>query len=252
MPKSPSFPATFKMVQVEDVSIPIEKFQRLINEPRGRKLAREWAWENYDPIKLYETEDGYETYEGGHRVLAARILDLHELPALIYPITDIIAAQAFSRQSRNRRNISRYDEHKAGLFAGNDAAIQIEECVEGAGFKFVPVNTTRKSGIRAVGTIYQIVAERGLDHLARTLRFGKNVWPHSERVADGAFLAGLSEFLYFYEDRLGAASLQLLKEMAPGQFLSEAEGFQQKTRKSRVAAALRRASKVRKLPSVPF
>ncbi len=236
---------------MDEVRIPIDKFQREEPVPaKTERLAKEWNWLLYDPIKIYATDDGvYEVYEGGHRVEAAQMRDITHLLAIQYDITDVEAADAYTKQSRNRVNITRYDEHKAALWRGDESARSLEDVVIRNGFTIAARRQKGSMGIAAVATLYSMLRQYGAEHIGETLKYAAQTWPQDPRLNDGAFLDGLALFLSVYGDKIDDEVTALLAEVPISRLLSTAEGFQQRTRRGKVAATLREFSKLRKKPN---
>lgn len=250
---------TIRHIPLRDIYIAVNKFER--EEPvqkRVSRLAGGWDWPSYDPVKLYTpdfpNDEGrpYEVYEGGHRIRAALELGMTTLPALIFPINDLKAAQVFNDQDKFKVTVKRYDHHKALCFRKIPESLAIEATVVNNGFTIVPTNINGATMISAVGSIYNIARRTSVQHLSDTLAFAQEVWIGDQKLSDGGFLGGLAEFLDSYGDKVTPQAREKLSGLPITRFLAIASGYQQSTRRTAVASALRSNSGIRKDKKLSF
>jgi hypothetical protein len=247
------FAGRYRKVGTNEVIVPTDKYQRV--PTRVGSLVSSWNWTDYDAIKVYEIDGHYEVFDGGHRVEAAKKLYIDELPAMVYPIDDKQAAASFSRQNHNRRNITKFHVHEAALYHQDPVAMRIEEILDEEDFSFTSTNNGSGTKIQAVASIYSIFENTRYDGdqiLRDTLRFAKRIWPSDPKLADGAFLFGLAEFLNGYQNRITEEHEKNLRQIPINRLLEEAAGFQQSTRARRVAASLRKFAGLRKRKRYAF
>lgn len=248
---------------LNEVHIPFEKYQREeIYPKRIVKLENSWDDRQCDPIKLYPLKDSdllakglkYSCRDGGHRVCAAKGLGKTHLPAMLYrDMEDTEAATLYSKQAENIVPMTRYDKHKAAVYVKDPQAVEIEDAIKAEGFTFTASRSRSDLyKIASVSDVYVCVKDYGVDELRSTLRAIRSSWPSDPRRVDGAFIYGLTAFRHYYDGQLDQEGREKLEGHPVNNLLNEAQGYQQRTRRLKVARAIRALTKARKLPSAPF
>src|ERR1035437_7556974 len=154
----PKFPQ-IRDIRVADITIPVAKYQRDELDPKKiERLAENWTWPLYDPIKVYRVagESAYQVYQGGHRVRAAIQNKLKTLPATVFDLSDLEAAQYFNDQDVCHVAITRHDHHKTACYRGEPDSLAIDHAVTDNGYALSPTTVRGSNSIRAVGSIYAI------------------------------------------------------------------------------------------------
>jgi len=116
-----------------------ERYQRAISSERGQdvieRLARDFHWRRFQPPTLTPREGGrYAVLDGQHRVEAAKIVGLGEVPAYVVA-TDSLAEEADSFVAINggRVQVNPFQMHHAKLVAGDPDALAIKAACDKAG-----------------------------------------------------------------------------------------------------------------------
>lgn len=104
--------------------------QKLIN-----KIGMEWDWRLCITLIVSRRDSGLFVIDGQHRLEGARLrTDIQHLPCAVYTF-DTAAAEAelFVQANRSRRPMQRLDEFHAGILAGDEKTLFINNIVTEAG-----------------------------------------------------------------------------------------------------------------------
>lgn len=252
---STEFCSAIRLVDVDLIDIPESTYQRSPESTHSKKdeyLAENWDWGLYDPIKVYPVGGRYETYEGGRRTRAARTRKIKHLPAVVYPFTDQEAVKLFKNQGRARIDITRFNQYYAALYDGDPIAKGIQEVLKRHQYEATPRGGRNSHDISAIASLYKVVEGQDVGHLDYTLGVIREIWKEDRYASDGAFITGMGIFLGAYGSHLTDEAKRRLAEKPIANILATAKGHQQSTRSTRVAAALRETSKLRKLRKIDF
>lgn len=179
-------------------------YQRKLDGSTSQKLIREiaehWDWSLCLPLvvarRAADTPDGGGLFvvDGQHRHAAACLRgDIQVLPCVILEGSAVeIEARLFVRLNKQRRPISKLDEFRAAIAAGDEQACEIEDALARAGLRLASntnPDTWQPGELANVGGLTQAWKTHGgaasalaLEVLARAypgevLRFGGTIFP---------------------------------------------------------------------------
>ncbi len=136
---------------------PLYQRERVTSEATIRKIIAEWDWMACGSIWVAERRDNpgqYHVYDGGGRVLAARMIDeITELPCLVWT-TDgpVQEANAFRKVNTQRRSVTPFERHKSGILTGEHLPNLIQKMMDDCGYTLV--KSANKG--RTFGALYQL------------------------------------------------------------------------------------------------
>lgn len=118
-----------------------ERYQRPLqaaNWTAIRKIAAEFMWSRFSAVLVAPIEGGrYAIIDGQHRVHAAAMIGIKQVPAMIVMIRAEEQAKAFVDVNTKRVTIHPTAIYKAALAAGEDWAVRSEAAVAEAGCRLV-------------------------------------------------------------------------------------------------------------------
>lgn len=115
------------------------------------KLVKNWNDEECDPllINYRGDEDKFYIIDGGHRVSAARMLKMQELPCrILVNKSPKEEATIFAQQNKCKAPLKVFDKYKAAIVAGDASAIELDKLL-------------KKHRIRVVRNPYQTIGAIG-------------------------------------------------------------------------------------------
>lgn len=165
-----------------------------------RAIAENWDWALCLPLvvtrRLGSAIDGAGLFvvDGQHRLAAAHLRgDIQVLPCVILEGATVeLEASLFVRLNKQRRPISKLDEFRAAIAAGDEQACEIEDAVRRAGLKLAATTNPdawKPGELANVGGLAQAwksfggrASANALEVLARAypgevLRFGGTIFP---------------------------------------------------------------------------
>lgn len=155
-----------------------DRYQRPITK-RGRqiisKIAQDFRWSCFTPVLLAPIEGGqFAVLDGQHRVHAALLCGITQVPAMVVPIAATEQATAFLAVNTQRQGMSQFSLFKAGLASGEPWAAEAARAVAAADCKlmsFQPSSANKKPGeIYAVGLVRDMVRRGHSAAVTTTLR----------------------------------------------------------------------------------
>lgn len=174
-------------------------YQRAVETNASEKLiagiARDWDWDLVDVLKVSRRpDDRLFVVDGQHRrAAAARRPDIPQLPCVVKRCADAAEeARLFIAANRGRKPMSRFDDHRAAVGAGDEVALSIERMASSAG-----LSISRHGGLRGLkpgellilSPIKRALALHGEETTATALRLIGEAFP-DEVIASPAALFG--------------------------------------------------------------
>jgi len=180
--------------------LPIEElrtggYQRPTNSTQVDKIVAA-----FDEAKLgmpvVSARDGrYNLLDGAHRVAALRKIGYtHALCLVLSGLTYTDEAEYFRTQNQNARPLTRYNLFKAGLEAGDEMCVRIDEITRANGF-VIGMGTERFNTIAAIFALTTICAVYGYEILETTLSLIRSTWDGVNNATRREFLVGVAEFV---------------------------------------------------------
>ena len=130
----------------------------------------------------------YYIIDGAHRLSALRNLKFtHALCEVLTGLTREQEAEYFRRQNEDKRALTPYDLFKAGIIAGDEMCLRINEIVKTNSFQ---IGYSHKNfyQIGALHAMFTIVNEYGYETLDDTLCLIANTWTGIARATSGEVL----------------------------------------------------------------
>jgi hypothetical protein len=140
-------------------------YQRLFDEARAKKLARDWDPTLYNPMKLSpDGNGGYYVWDGQHRFGALEILGATGAWCLISNKNTREQAGVFRTEQRARKPLSAFDDFHAGLVEGDEFIHMIQGVLKHHGLNVPRKASSSRGDVNAVVGL-RTVARHGSDHL---------------------------------------------------------------------------------------
>lgn len=180
-----------------------ESYQRSIETPASRRLVREiageWDWDVLDVLKVSRRpDDRLFVIDGQHRLAAARLRpDVPQLPCVLKRCAGPAEeARLFTAANRGRKRMSRVDDFRAAVAAGDGDAVTIERLVTAAGLaigRHEMAASLAPGELACVAALRTLLRTHGEDRLGEALRTLGEAFPDEQLVSPSAFLAALVE-----------------------------------------------------------
>jgi hypothetical protein len=173
-------------------------YQRVTNPKQVENIVK-----NFDEAKLgtltVSLRDGkYYAIDGAHRLSALRSLKYtHAMCEILTGLTHEQEADYFMRQGQDKRALKPVDLFKAGIIAGDEKCVKINEIVKTNSFQ---IGFSHKNFylLGAVHALFSIAEDYGYDILDDTLCLIANTWAGISKATSGAALLGVAEFVSRY------------------------------------------------------
>lgn len=167
-------------IAVETLSLDVS-YQRESSERAGRtlvkRIAAAWSWAKCAPLIVAPaTADAYVVIDGGHRLAAAKLAEISELPCYVLAdcADNVAQAEAFLALNRDRVGMTPLQLHIAALVAGDEQAAAIEATVSEGGARLCDRQYARaqqKPGeLICVGAVRVALRECGREATTRAIR----------------------------------------------------------------------------------
>ena len=173
-------------------------YQRVTNPKQVKSIVQ-----NFDEAKLgaltVSLRDGkYYIIDGAHRLSALRTLKYtHALCEILTGLTHEQEADYFRRQGQDKRALRPIDLFKAGIIAGDEKCIKINEIVKSNSFQ-IGFSYKNFYVLGAIHALFSIVEDYGYETLDDTLCLIVNTWAGIAKATTGAVLLGVAEFVNRY------------------------------------------------------
>jgi len=185
---------------VADLHVDWDTYQRGTNERRGHHIADNFDPKLFDPITVSKRPYGNFVVDGAHRLRAARILGLTEIPGIASRYDNVeTEAAAFVAKNHGQKDLTAIEDYH-GLVACHDpVALHVAECARLAELK-IPAHLACIGTVLNIARQYPEILGRCLSIAAVTVIPGD---PTRRRVPLWA-IAGITHMLVTYpqvEDR---------------------------------------------------
>tara|TARA_R110002020_G_scaffold449253_2_gene662305 strand:+ start:1545 stop:2423 length:879 start_codon:yes stop_codon:yes gene_type:complete len=206
-----------------------ENYQTTLSESRIKRMVAGWDKNLVNRLVVNRRESGkLFIIDGQHRVAAARKLNIVALECDIYRFPTIaMEADYFHKFNTTRRPIvSKYDQYKALLTAGNPEIVGIENILRSKGLGVCKVQVITPNTIAAINNLMWIYSYYGADLLEQTLStimhvFDKDMYRWSDPLLS-SFAAFINEYSDFNKDRLRSA---LAEDFSPRILISHIKDY---------------------------
>jgi hypothetical protein len=179
-------------------SIEPSDYQRSTNPTQVENITKGFDEARLGTLTVSLRGGKYYIIDGAHRLSALRNLKFtHTLCEVLTGLTYEQEAEYFRRQNQDKRALKPYDLFKAGLIAGDEICIRINEIVKANSFQ-IGLSHKNFYQIGALHALFTIVQEFGYETLDDTLCLIANTWAGIARATCGEVLLGVSEFVHRY------------------------------------------------------
>ena len=150
-------------------------------------------------LPIVSERDGkYHLLDGAHRAAALRRIGYtHALCIVLSGLTYQDEAEYFRTQNQNCRSLTRYNLYKAGLEAGEETCVKIDEICRANGY-VVGMSASRFNTIAAIYALTTICSAYGFEALDSTLALIRATWEGITNATRREFLVGVAEFVHRY------------------------------------------------------
>ena len=158
---------------------------------------------NFDEAKLgtltVSQRDGiYSIIDGAHRLSALRTLEYtHALCEIFTGLTFEQESEYFRTQGQDKWALKPIDLFNAGIIAGDDKCLKINEIVKTNSFQ-IGFSCKNFFQIGAIHALFTIVDDYGFETLDNTLCLLANTWAGIAKASGGECLLGVAEFVHRY------------------------------------------------------
>lgn len=125
------------------------------------KIAQNFQWSRFSPVLVAPVTGGlFAVIDGQHRVHAAAICGITEVPAMIVQVGIEEQSRAFAWVNSQQVRVSGFHIFKAAFAAGDDWAVRADAAVSGGGCRLMRANAS--SSAKKPGEVYTIALIRSL------------------------------------------------------------------------------------------
>jgi len=177
---------------------PDSGYQRPTNPDQVAHIVNTFKEAKLGVITVSMRDGKYHILDGGHRTKALRALGYtHALCVVLTGLTYSQEADFFSGQNDGMRPLRPADLFRAGLAAGDEKCVRINNVVKANGFQ---VGSGNKGFYRifAINALYRIVGDYGYEVLDDTLCLIANTWAGIAKASQYESLLGVVEFVHRY------------------------------------------------------
>lgn len=178
----------------------VAKYGRPLMVAKVQAMARQFDKDAVGTVYLSLRNTGdYAILDGQHRVAAANLKGIHELPARVF--IDLTYAQeaALYVKFATVNQQSPLDKFKARVEARDATALDILEVLDSCGGLFISYSGSVDHGIQAVSLLESLYKRGGRGHLRHVLTTIYRTWQGTPKAYTHPILQGISAFLLRYE-----------------------------------------------------
>lgn len=123
-----------------------ERYQRPLAKGNWKSIetiATNFRWSRFGPVLVAPVEGGmFAVIDGQHRVHAAALCGIEEVPAMVVQVGTEEQSRAFAWINSQAIRVTVFHVYKAAIAAGEDWAVRAEAAVSAAGCRLMTYNTT--------------------------------------------------------------------------------------------------------------
>jgi hypothetical protein len=123
-----------------------DRYQRPLSKGNWKsihRIAANFRWSRFGPVLVAPVEGGmFAIIDGQHRVHAAALCGLAEVPAMVVQVGLEEQSRAFAWINSQQIRVTGFHVLKAALAAGEDWALRADAAVSAAGCRLMTYNTT--------------------------------------------------------------------------------------------------------------
>jgi len=173
-------------------------YQRTTNHSQVKNIVMDFDEAKLGTLTVSLRDGKYYIVDGAHRLSALRALQYsHALCEVLTGLTVEDEADYFRRQGQDKRALKPVDLFKAGIIAGDEKCLKINEIIKSNGFQ-IGFSYKNFYQIGAIHTLFSIVEDYGFGVLDYTLCLIANTWAGIAKASCGDCLLGVAEFIHRY------------------------------------------------------
>lgn len=192
------------------------RYQRPLRESRVKMITSGFDSRQLGILEVSARSDGwYAVFDGQHRLVALRKRGAKDALCLVHEgLSPEEEAYLFAHLQLDRRPLTPFERFKAQLFAGETAAIEIDQIVRDYDCRLVAGGSSPRA-ISAIVAVERIYARGGGALLREVLGFVIEIWDGDDGFLKGEFLLGASIFLSAFGPKVGDGQRAKLARHSP-------------------------------------
>lgn len=208
--------------------------QREFRKTHGDKLAKNFDWNEYDPIHVSFRNGKYWVIDGQHRLYAIRKnsggKDVSVLCRVFYGLTEQDEADHFLKSNLIVCNLTTGDKFCVNYRMGDEAIVRMVRGAESAGWT-VDFKTHKAIGritaLRALKDCCEMLTDEQYVHMLRAL---KEAWGSDKDATHRLILTGLTVFYRTYWGQFNERDLvDSLKRISPMTIIRDGDAMKTST-----------------------
>lgn len=173
-------------------------YQRATNPTQVANIIKRFDEAKLGALTVSLRDGKYHIIDGLHRSVALKSLGYtHALCIVLTGLTYEQEAEYFRTQNQDKRLLKPADLFKAGLAAGDQKCVRINEIVRENGFR-IGKGSKDFYKLASIHSLYTIADEYGYDVLEETLRLIVDTWAGIPKATQSESLLGIADFVYRY------------------------------------------------------
>jgi hypothetical protein len=185
-----------RFVYLPLANIEPSNYQRPTNPKQVDNIVQYFDEAKLGTMTVSKRDNKTAIIDGAHRLAALRRLEYtHAVCEVLTGLTLEQEAEYFAKQGQDKRALRPFDLYKAGLIAGDEKCLRIEETLKANDFRigFAAKDFFQIGAIRALS---DIVDDYGYDTLDETLMLISDTWYGMPKATHGDCLLGVAEFIH--------------------------------------------------------
>lgn len=180
-------------------------YQRDVSEAKVRKLIGDWQERAVGVLHVSARDDGYYVIDGQHRVRAAQDQGLSDFKVPCHVHRDLSREEeaAMFLYLNDSKNVSAYDRFKAGLIAGDEDCIGVQQTLKHYGLEVGPGSSD--GTIRCVTKLLTLY-RKDPQLLDRLCLIATEAWGTRQSAFEQVVVTGLGTVLGRYNGELDEAA----------------------------------------------
>lgn len=190
-----------KVMRVPVGLIRMADYQRPVDMNKVMAIVREFDPRRVRPIELSFRDGAYYCFDGQHRLRAYQHLGHTEIDAQVhFGLTHEEEAKLFADQHRNEKHISKRDEWRARIVAGqaDASAMEIASTLNAFGYTMGVAPHANLTPVGAIHEVQRIYEETGLYGLQTALAIASGAWGNTREAVHREILSGLRTIVKSY------------------------------------------------------
>ena len=171
-------------------------YQRTTSHTQVKNIIKYFDEAKLGTLTVSLRDGKYYIIDGAHRLSALRALKYsHALCEVLTGLTASDEADYFRRQGQDKRALKPLDLFKAGIIAGDEKCLRINEIIKSNSFH---IGFSHKNfyQIGAINALFSIVDEYGFEVLDDTLCLIASTWTGIAKATCGDCMLGVAEFAH--------------------------------------------------------